>query len=155
MPKAKAAATKALGYRQYARGGSRLLGNDSAMSYEWDWAGAEREFQRAIELDPDYATAHHWYGICLAAIGRSEQAIASLKRAQELDPLSLIISADLGLELLFARRYDDAIAQVRKPLEMDPNFGVRAPASRDGIRAKGDVYGSHRRVSRDARCLTG
>ena len=94
------------------------------MSYDWDWVGAEREFQRAIELDPNYATAHHWYAICLSTAGRSEQAIASLKRAQQLDPLSLIINADLGLQLHFARRYDEAIEQVRKALEMDSNFAA-------------------------------
>jgi tetratricopeptide (TPR) repeat protein len=94
------------------------------MSYEWDWPGAEREFQRAIELDSDYPTAHNWYAICLAATGQSDQAIASLKRAQELDPLSLIINADVGLVLHFARRDDEAIDQVRKGLEMDPNFAA-------------------------------
>ena len=120
-PKAKAAATKALEIDDTLAEAHASLGM-TRMSYEWDWAGAEREFQRAIELDPNYATAHHWYGICLSATGRSEQAIASLKRARQLDPLSLIINADMGLELYFARRYDEAIEQVRKTLEMDPDF---------------------------------
>jgi serine/threonine protein kinase/tetratricopeptide (TPR) repeat protein len=122
-PKAKAAATKALEIDNTLAEAHASLGM-VRMSYEWDWAGAEREFQRAIEVDPNYATAHHWYAICLSTNGRSEQAIASLKRAQQIDPLSLIISADLGLELHFARRYDEAIEQVQKALEMDPNFAT-------------------------------
>jgi tetratricopeptide (TPR) repeat protein len=122
-PKAKAAATKALELDDTLAEAHASLGM-ARMSYEWDWAGAEREFQRAIELDPNYATAHHWYAICLSTAARSEQAIASLKRAQQLDPLSLIINADVGLQQHFARRYDEAIEQVRKALEMDPNFAA-------------------------------
>jgi TolB-like protein/Flp pilus assembly protein TadD/predicted Ser/Thr protein kinase len=122
-PKAKAAATKALEIDSTLAEAHASLAM-IRMVYEWDWAGAEREFQRAIELDPEYATARHWYAVCLAATGRSEQAIASLKRAQELDPLSLPISADLGLVLIFARRDDEAIEQARKVLEMDPNFAA-------------------------------
>jgi serine/threonine protein kinase/tetratricopeptide (TPR) repeat protein len=120
-PKAKAAAIKALEIDNTLAEAHASLGM-TLMSYEWDWAGAEREFQRAIELDPNYATAHHWYGICLSATSRSEQAIASLKRAQQLDPVSLIINADIGLALHFARRYDEAIEQIRKAQELDPNF---------------------------------
>lgn len=119
-PKAKAAATKALEIDNTLAEAHASLGM-TRMSYEWDWAGAEREFQRAIELDPNYATAHHWYGICLGATGRGDEAIASLKRAQQLDPLSLIISADVGLELHFARRYDEAIDQVRRSLGATPS----------------------------------
>ena len=120
-PKAKAAAKKALEIDDTLAEAHASLGM-TRMSYEWDWAGAEQEFQRAIELDPNYATAHHWYAICLSATGRSEQAIASLRRAQQLDPVSLIINADVGLALHFARRYDEAIEQIRKAQEMDPNF---------------------------------
>ncbi len=122
-PKAKAAATKALEIDNTIADAHAALGM-VRMSYEWDWPGAEREFQRAIQLDPAYPTARHWYSICLAAAGRNEEAIASLTRAQQLDPLSLIISADLGLEAYFARRYDQAVEQVRKVLEMDPNFAA-------------------------------
>jgi len=122
-PKAEAAATKALEIDDTLAQAHASLGM-IRMSYEWDWAGAEREFQRAIEIDPNYATAHHWYAILLASTGRSEPAIASLNRAQQLDPLSLIISADLGLVLHFARRDDEAIEQVRKALEMDASFAA-------------------------------
>ena len=90
--------------------------------YDWDWAGAEREFKRAIELNPNYPTAHHWYSYFLVLQGRMNEAFAEIKRAQEIDPLSLIINTDLGEILFYARRYDEAIEQFKRVLEMDPNF---------------------------------
>jgi serine/threonine-protein kinase len=94
------------------------------VQYDWDWAGAEREYRRALELNPNYATAHQWYSEYLSAMGRHEEALREIRRAQELDPLSLIIHAVVGRALYFARRYDDAVAQCRSTVEMDPNFGV-------------------------------
>jgi tetratricopeptide (TPR) repeat protein len=91
---------------------------------EWDWPGAEKGFQRALELNPGYATAHHWYAYHLAAMGKLEEAVAEIRRAQELDPLSLIINTDVGHILYFAGRFDEAIAQYRRVLEMDANFAV-------------------------------
>jgi tetratricopeptide (TPR) repeat protein/DNA-binding winged helix-turn-helix (wHTH) protein len=93
-----------------------------AMNSDWDWVKAEREYKRAIELDPNYATAHQRYGEFLAYMGRFDEAIAEVKRAQELDPLSLIISTDVAKVYTNARRYDEAIAQYRRALELDPNF---------------------------------
>ena len=91
--------------------------------YEMDIFGALREHQRAIELKPNDATAHHWLGNdVLVSLGRFEEAIAEGKRAIELDPLSPVINADLGITLYLARRYDDAIAQLNKTLEIDPTF---------------------------------
>lgn len=90
--------------------------------FDWDWAGAEREYLRAIELKPNYATAHHWYAMFLAGQGRSEEAMREIKRAEDLDPLSLIIRANVGTIEYFARHYDRAIAQERKVLAADPNF---------------------------------
>src|SRR4030095_3434083 len=91
--------------------------------YDFDFAQAIREFQRAIELNPNYAIAHQQYGNnTLSALGRSDDAVAEGKRAVELDPLSLVINTDLGSDYYYARRYDEAIAQVRKTLEMDPGF---------------------------------
>jgi len=82
-----------------------------------------KEFERAIQLNPNYATARHWYSNNpLVELGQFDRAIAEGKRAVELDPLSLIISADLGEDYFFARRYDEAIAQLRKTIEMDPRF---------------------------------
>ncbi|MBA3543985.1 MAG: tetratricopeptide repeat protein [Chthoniobacterales bacterium] len=90
--------------------------------FDWDWAGAEREYLRAIELKPNYATAHHWYAMFLAGRGRSEEAMREIKRAEDLDPLSLIIRANIGTIHYFARDYDRAIAQEQKVLEADSGF---------------------------------
>jgi TolB-like protein/DNA-binding winged helix-turn-helix (wHTH) protein/Flp pilus assembly protein TadD len=92
------------------------------MHYDWDFAAAEREFLRAIDLNPNYATAHQWYAINLGATDRMDAALAELRHAQELDPLSLIISADIGEFLGLARRYDESAAQLHSTLQMDPNF---------------------------------
>jgi TolB-like protein/Flp pilus assembly protein TadD/class 3 adenylate cyclase len=91
--------------------------------YDFDSAKANKEFQRAIELNPNYAIAHQQYGnILLIALGRFDEAITEAKRAVELDPLSLVINSDLGVDNFFARRYDEAITQLRKTLEMDPGY---------------------------------
>jgi TolB-like protein/DNA-binding winged helix-turn-helix (wHTH) protein/tetratricopeptide (TPR) repeat protein len=90
---------------------------------DWDWVGAEKEFKRAIELNPNFAPAHHWYGnILLGPLGRHEEAIAELKRAQSLDPLSSIINTDVGYAYFLARRYPDALEQFQRVLVVDPNF---------------------------------
>jgi TolB-like protein/Tfp pilus assembly protein PilF len=92
-------------------------------SYDLDFDGSIREFRRAIELNPNYATAHHWLGVGpLIRSGRFDEAIVEGKLAVELDPLSLINNADLGNDYFLARRYDEAIEQVRRTLEMDPGF---------------------------------
>jgi TolB-like protein/Flp pilus assembly protein TadD len=92
------------------------------MHYDWDFAGGEKEFRRANELDPGYATAHHWYAYDLVALGRLEDAVAEVRRAQQADPLSVIISRDVGEILMFEGRYDEAIAQCRRTLDMEPGF---------------------------------
>jgi len=92
------------------------------MHYDWDFAAAEKEYLRAIDLNPNYATAHQWYAINLSATDRMDAALAELRHAQELDPLSLIISADIGELLGGARRYEEAAAQLQSTLQMDPNF---------------------------------
>jgi len=91
--------------------------------YDRNYPEAQREYQRAIQLNPNYATTHQWYGVTyLAKMGRFDEAIAELKRAQELDPLSLPINADFGNTYIQARQYDKAIEQLRKTLEMDQSF---------------------------------
>ena len=90
--------------------------------YEWDWAGAEREFKRAIELDPNYAPARQWYSGFLAAMGRTSQGIVEARRGQELDPLSLIVNSQLAWVLYLGRRYDEALAQCQKIIALDDNF---------------------------------
>jgi tetratricopeptide (TPR) repeat protein len=92
--------------------------------YAWDWPTAEREYQRAIELNRGYATAHHWHANLLAVLGRFEEAFPRFRKAQELDPLSPIISANLGKCLYFARRYDEAREQLERTLVLDANFSI-------------------------------
>jgi TolB-like protein/Tfp pilus assembly protein PilF len=93
--------------------------------YDWDWSGSEREFQRAIALNPSSARAHQAYGFVLLGLtGRFEEAIVELKRALELDPLSLLINGNLGIVFYLARQYDQAIEQERKTLDLDANFIV-------------------------------
>jgi len=93
-----------------------------AQNYDWNWQVAEREFRRAIELNPNYATGHHWYAEHLMWRGRFDEAFAESERARQLDPLSLIIAADNGAILHYSRHYDDAIEKWRSVLAIDPQF---------------------------------
>jgi len=123
LPKAKTAAIKALEL-------NNTLGeahNSLAFcldAFDWDFASAEKEFRRAIELNPSYATAHHWYAWHLSLLGRNSEAVSEMKKAKDLDPLSLIISADLAELLLIAHSYDESIQQSRRTIEMDANFAL-------------------------------
>ena len=123
FPKAKAAAIKALEL-------DSTLGeahNSLAFvldGFDWDFDSAGKEFQRAIELNPGYATAHHWYAWHLSLLGRYDEAIAEMRKAENLDPLSLIINADLAELLVLAHSDDESIRQSRKTIEMDPNFAL-------------------------------
>ncbi|MGA8554428.1 MAG: winged helix-turn-helix domain-containing protein [Candidatus Acidiferrales bacterium] len=123
FPKAKAAATKALEL-------DSTLGeahNSLAFcldAFDWDLDSAGKEFQRSIELNPGYATAHHWYAWHLSLLGRYDEALVQMRIAQNLDPLSLIINSDLAELLVIARSYDESIRQSRKTIEMDPNFAL-------------------------------
>jgi TolB-like protein/Tfp pilus assembly protein PilF len=91
-------------------------------SGEWNFAEAEKEYKRAIELSPNYATAYHWYAEFLAEMGRFDESFAMYKRALELDPLSFAISTDLGMAYYYARQYDRAIEHLKKLVELDPNY---------------------------------
>ncbi|MCA1602541.1 MAG: protein kinase, partial [Acidobacteria bacterium] len=121
LPKAKAAALKALEIDDSLAEPHVSLGHVKYY-YDRDWAAAEREFKRAIELNPNYSIAHHWYAIYLSVVGRKREALAEMRRAQELDPLSLPINVWLGRILSLSGESDQAIEQVRKTVEMDPNF---------------------------------
>lgn len=90
--------------------------------YDWDWEGAEREFKRALELNPSYATAHHWYSTYLGSMGRHDESMVEAKRALELDPLSLVIIANMGGRFFGMGQYDRAIEEYQKALNLDPNF---------------------------------
>jgi TolB-like protein/DNA-binding winged helix-turn-helix (wHTH) protein len=93
-----------------------------AQTLDWDWPTAEAEYRRAIALNPNYATVHHWYAEYLALMGRFDQAEKQIEQARQLDPLSLIIATDRGVFLYYARRYDAAIVQLQSVLEMDPAY---------------------------------
>jgi tetratricopeptide (TPR) repeat protein len=90
--------------------------------YEWDWEMAEREFQKAIELNPNYPTAHQWYAEFLVVMGRFDEAIAEIKRAQELDPLSPVMKTIGGMVYHNARKFDLGIEQCQKVLDINPRF---------------------------------
>jgi TolB-like protein/Tfp pilus assembly protein PilF len=92
--------------------------------YEWDFEGAEAAFKHALELNPNQVTGHYWYGLCLAALQRFDDALAQMKLALELDPLSLVVNSHKGWVLYFARRYQDAINQLLDTIEIDSNFSV-------------------------------
>src|SRR5437870_12781611 len=87
-------------------------------------ASDEKEYKRALALNPGYATAHHWYAWHLIVMGRNGEGIAELKKAESLDPLSLIISADLADALCIAHCYDESVQQSKKTIDMDTHFGV-------------------------------
>jgi TolB-like protein/class 3 adenylate cyclase/Tfp pilus assembly protein PilF len=138
FPKARAAALKALQLDDKLAGAHTGLA--WALCYDFDMVGSISEFQRAITLNPNYATAHQWYGRHpLTALGRLNDAIAEGKRAIELDPLSPVINTDLGQTLFMARRYDEAIAQVRKTLEIDPTFYYAHYTLGMALQLKGDL----------------
>ncbi len=125
-PKAKAAAMQALDIDDTLPEAHASLGLVKE-HFEWDWTGAEREFRRAIELNPNSATAHHWYGDFLANMGRSEEGLRETKKAQELDPLSLIINTTLAKQLYLAGKNDQAVEQLRKVLDIDAKFAPARP----------------------------
>lgn len=123
LPKAKAAAIKALELDS-ALGEAHNSLAFCLDGFDWDFNSAGKEFLRAIELNPGYATAHHWYAWHLALLHRYDEALAEMRKAENLDPLSLVINADLAELLALAHSYDESILQSRKTIEMDPNFGL-------------------------------
>ena len=122
-PKAKAAALKAVELDS-ALGEAHNSLAFVLDGFDWDLDSGGKEFRRAIELNPGYATAHHWYAWHLGLLGRYDEAIAEMRKAESLDPLSLIINADLAELLVIAHSYDEAMRQSRKTIEMDPNFAM-------------------------------
>jgi TolB-like protein/DNA-binding winged helix-turn-helix (wHTH) protein/Tfp pilus assembly protein PilF len=122
-PKAKAAARKALELdAQLAEAHASLA--YVTLLYDWDWATAENGFRTALRLNPNYASAHHFYSICLMTSGRYVEALEEIKQAQELDPLSLIVNDVLGWIHYEGREYPQAIEQYNKTLEIDPRFAA-------------------------------
>lgn len=147
MPKAREAALKAVSLDDNLAEAHAALGN-IIIYYDYDFAGAEREHLRAIELNPNYATAYHWYSELLMGLGRHEEAIAAIRRALEIDPLSLILNRQYGASLLFARQYDAAIAQMKKTVELDANFAVGHSTLSVSYRMRGDYAESVEELAR-------
>lgn len=137
-PKAKAAAQKALEIDE------TLAEAHTAMAavlidYDWNLPESNREFERAIELNPNYANAHHWYAReNLIIMGQFDKALEEMRQAQELDPLSLIINANFGKTYFNARRYDEAIQQLRKTVDIDQSFFVAHHYLGSAYAMKGD-----------------
>jgi len=124
MPKAKAAASKALEIDQDLAEARASLGCIQSV-YDWDWQGAEEQFLKAIELNSNYAIAHHWYAVnYLAPHGRFDEAIKEIKIALDLDPISLVINTTVGLVYYYAGKYDEATGVFLKTLEVEPNFAM-------------------------------
>ena len=122
MPRAEAAALRALALDESLPDAHLALANIKVSA--WEWAAAEREYRRAIDLNPNYARAHSAYSSYLSLMGRREQAIAEIRRARVLDPLSVIASAYVGFTLLFARQYDQAIEALKETLELEREFPI-------------------------------
>jgi TolB-like protein/DNA-binding winged helix-turn-helix (wHTH) protein len=121
MPEAKAAALRALQIDSTLAEAHNSLASVHLL-YDWDLAASEKEFRRALELDPDYTTAHHLYSHTLLALGRTEESLAESERALELEPLHLVVNAHLGWHYYYTRQYGQAVEQYHKTLELDPAF---------------------------------
>ena len=121
LPKAKAAALKALGIDPHSAEAHASLG--LVLHHEWS-SEAEREFRRALQLDPNYANAHHWFGDYLSVHGRHDEALVEARQALGLDPLNLMIGAWVGLRYYLAHQYDRAIEQAQSTVDLDPNFAA-------------------------------
>lgn len=122
MPRAKAAALKSVALNDSLPEAHTSLGAVEAL-WDWNWPAAERDFERAISLNPNYSPAHHWYAnLYLIPQARVEEAVAEMKLAATLDPVSLIVTTDLGWSYYLAHQYDKALGQYSKALEMSPEF---------------------------------
>ncbi len=138
LPKARAAATMAL-ERDERLAEARSSLAFVKMFYDWDWAGAEQEFHRTFELNPNYSIARQWYAMELAALGRHEEAVRETERGLQIDPLSLSINATSSLLLYFVRQYDEGLDQGLATVEMDPSFFASHFVSALALEQKGQL----------------
>ena len=109
----------------------------TAFLHDWDWDVADRRFKQALELNPQYPLAHHWYAEFLNEMGRFDEAMNEIRRAQALDPMSLLIHRDIGWHFFCQRRYDEAIAQLRETLTLDSGFSAARTLLARALAAKG------------------
>jgi serine/threonine protein kinase/tetratricopeptide (TPR) repeat protein len=140
MPRAKAAAIRAIQLDDRLAEGHNSLAL-VALSYDWDYSGAEAEFQKAIELNPNYATAHHWFAHYLAIVGRDTDAVREIRRARDLDPYSLPINSFAVLTLYYGHQYDRALASAKEMVKIGPAFGPAAEELEGNILAASGKYG--------------
>ena len=136
FPKAKQAATRALEIDPSLANAHTALGWATTI-YDWDLSRGEQHYLRALELNPGYATTHHWYGMLLAVRGDFDKAVFEVETARRLDPLSPIVNSDVAWVLYHARRYDEAIAQCRETIELAPDFSVAHWNLGQSLREKG------------------
>jgi TolB-like protein/DNA-binding winged helix-turn-helix (wHTH) protein len=136
LPREKDAALRALAIDSNYAPAHLALAN--VLFDSWEWGSAEREYQKALELDSKFASAHHWYGLSLSCLGRHREALVHLQRAVELDPLNLKFNADLGYGYVNARYYDLALNQLNHTLQMEPRFFITYEYLAQLYRAMGD-----------------
>jgi len=120
IPKARAAARRALELDGRLAEAHAVLGYSA--QYDWDWVGAEQEYQEALRLNPNHGTSHHWYSLLLSDRGKSDEALAEIRKAQAVDPLSAVIQQSIGYCLFVAGRYDEALVEADKALKLSPDF---------------------------------
>ena len=176
--KAKQAAEKALEIDKNLAEANNSLAHINL--HDWHWKEAEEGFRRALDLDPGYVLAHHWYALCLTAVGRPDEAVDQMKAAKDLDPLSVRINADLGMAYLAAGKYDEAIRQEEKTMELDSNARTpywirgmayqqknmfdeaikdythalkRSPGNSNFLAALGHAYASTGKIAEAQKCL--
>lgn len=149
FPQAKAAAQTALSLDPSSAEAYNSLAF-ATYRYDWDFAAADRYFRHAIELNPNYSTAHSWYGEFLGDMRRYDESVAQLRRAKDLDPLSAMVGCDLALGLFYAGRYNEAEAELHRVLSMYPNFGPAHNYLATIYRATGDVADATKEAKIDA-----
>jgi tetratricopeptide (TPR) repeat protein len=125
------------------------------LSYEWDYAAAENEFTRAIQLNPNYSTAHHWYAHYLVVMRRFPEALSEIQRAHDLDPYSLVVNDFWGMTLYYSRDYERALDQFRARLDLDPSEKLEAHEQLSGVYEQQGDYVHAVEQRRDALTLSG
>jgi len=140
MPRAKVAAIRAIQLDDSLAEAHNSLALVH-LSYDWDYSAAEAEFQKAVALNPNYATAHHWFAHYLAVVDRDTDAMREIRRARELDPFSVSINSFLVLTFYYAHQYDRALQAVKEMADIDPAFGEAVEGLQGDVLAAKGMYG--------------